>query len=140
MNLRFQYDCLNIDFNYVTETLKSVGMGYFNEEIHKKAFENSYTVLFIFDNEKIIGFGRAISDGAYQGGIYDVAVIPEYQGKGIGKLIVENILKTIPQCNVILYAAPGKEVFYEKLGFKRMKTGMALFLSEEKMKEKGFIE
>ncbi|WP_017415219.1 GNAT family N-acetyltransferase [Clostridium tunisiense] len=140
MNLRIQYDCLGIDFQQITDTLKAVGMGYFDAETHRKAFENSYTVVFVFDNEKLIGFGRAISDGAYQAGIYDIAVISEYQGKGIGKVVVDNILKTIPQCNVILYAAPGKDAFYEKLGFKRMKTGMALFLNSERMQEKGFIE
>lgn len=140
MELKVQYDCSNIDFQYITDTLKTVGMGYFDAITHKKAFENSYTVVFIFDNEKLIGFGRAISDGAYQAGIYDVAVIPEYQGKGIGKIIVDTILKTIPQCNVILYAAPGKDAFYEKLGFRRMKTGMALFLNSERMQEKGFTD
>lgn len=140
MELKVQYDCSNIDFQYITDTLKVVGMGYFDAITHKKAFENSYTVVFIFDNEKLIGFGRAISDGAYQAGIYDVAVIPEYQGKGIGKIIVDSILKTIPQCNVILYAAPGKDAFYEKLGFRRMKTGMALFLNSERMQEKGFTD
>lgn len=140
MELKVQYDCSNIDFQYITDTLKAVGMGCFDAITHKKAFENSYTVVFIFDNEKLIGFGRAISDGAYQAGIYDVAVIPEYQGKGIGKIIVDSILKTIPQCNVILYAAPGKDAFYEKLGFRRMKTGMALFLNSERMQEKGFTD
>lgn len=140
MELKVQYDCSNIDFQYIADTLKTVGMGYFDAITHKKAFENSYTVVFIFDRDKLIGFGRAISDGVYQAGIYDVAVIPEYQGKGIGKIIVERILKTIPQCNVILYAAPGKDAFYEKLGFRRMKTGMALFLNSERMQEKGFTD
>ena len=35
----------------------------------------------------LIGFGRAISDGEYQGAIYDVAVLPENQGKGVGRVI-----------------------------------------------------
>jgi hypothetical protein len=33
----------------------------------------------------------------------------------------------LPGCNVILYASPGKEDFYRKLGLRRMKTGMARF-------------
>ena len=40
----------------------------------------------------------------------------------------------------MLYASPGKEKFYEKLNFRKMKTGMALFLNTEKMQMKGFIE
>lgn len=140
MNIRIQYDCVNIDWDCVAETLKKVGMAYFEGEVHKKAFENSHTVVFVFDDNTMIGFGRAISDGAYQAAIYDVAILPEYQGKGIGRRIVDNIVKRLPQCNFILYASPGKETFYEKLNFRKMKTGMALFLNAEGMQERGFTE
>jgi GNAT superfamily N-acetyltransferase len=140
MNLRIQYNCVGIDWEFVSNTLKNVGMAYYEGEIHKKAFENSHTVVFVFDEDKLIGFGRAISDGAYQAAIYDVAVLPKYQGEKIGSTIVSSIVERIPHCNFILYAAPGKEVFYEKLNFKKMKTGMALFLKPEKMKENGFTE
>ncbi len=140
MDFRIQYDCLNIDWNYVSETLERVGMAYFEGEIHKKAFENSYAVVFVFDDDTLVGFGRAISDGVYQAAIYDIAVLPEYQGKGIGRIVIDNITKNLPQCNFILYASPGKEVFYEKMNFKKMKTGMALFLNQKNMQEKGFTE
>lgn len=140
MNLRIQYDCVNIDWNDVSEILRTVGMAYFDGAVHKKAFENSQMVVFAFDEEKLIGFGRAISDRAYQAAIYDIAVLPEYQGKRVGATLVNCIVKGIPQCNFILYAAPGKEAFYEKLNFRKMKTGMALFLEAEKMQIKGFTE
>ncbi|MHC1683082.1 MAG: GNAT family N-acetyltransferase [Clostridiaceae bacterium] len=138
MKLTIQYNCLNINWNYVSETLKKVGMAYFEDEVHKKAFENSHTVVFVFDEDKLIGFGRAISDGVYQAAIYDVAVLPEYQGKNIGSIIINAILECIPQCSFILYASPGKEIFYEKLNFRKMKTGMALFRNAEKMQSRGF--
>jgi ribosomal protein S18 acetylase RimI-like enzyme len=140
MNLRIQYNCIDIDWDLVSDILKNVGMAYFEGEVHKKAFENSYTVVFVFDEDKLIGFGRAISDGAYQAAIYDIAILPQYQGKNIGSIIVRSIVKCSPQCNFILYAAPGKEAFYEKLDFRKMKTGMAMFLDSEKMQEKGFTE
>jgi ribosomal protein S18 acetylase RimI-like enzyme len=140
MNLRIQFDCANIDWNSVSQTLKTVGMAYFEGVVHKKAFENSQTVVFAFDEDRLIGFGRAISDGAYQAAIYDIAVLPEYQGKKIGATIVNSIVKASPQCNFILYAAPGKETFYKKMNFRRMKTGMALFLNAESMKSKGFTD
>jgi ribosomal protein S18 acetylase RimI-like enzyme len=138
--LKIQRNCLNIDWHQVSEILKEVNMASYEENVHKTAFENSHTVIFVYDDEKLIGFGRAISDGVHQAAIYDVAVLPEYQGNKIGKEIVENILNSIPQCNFILYASPGKESFYEKLNFKKMKTGMALFRYPEMMQEKGFTE
>ncbi|AHF07581.1 GNAT family N-acetyltransferase [Desulfitobacterium metallireducens] len=140
MNLRIQQDCSNIDWEWVRATLKRVNMAYFNAEIHKKAFENSYAVVFIFDEDKLIGLGRALSDGAYQATLYDIAVLPEFQGQGIGRLLVENLLARLPKCNVILYAAVGKEEFYQKLGFKRLKTGMGMFLNQKLMQQKGFTE
>lgn len=140
MNIRIQKDCSNIDWKLVTETLKRVNMGYFDAETHQKAFENSYGVIFLFDEDKLIGFGRALSDGAYQAAIYDIAVVPKYQVQGLGRLIVENLLARLPQCNVILYAAVGKEGFYQKLGFKRLKTGMGMFQNPALMQQKGLTE
>jgi ribosomal protein S18 acetylase RimI-like enzyme len=113
-------------------------MGYHEPSLHRKAFENSYVTVFLYQGNHLIGFGRAISDGAYQAAIYDVAVNPDYQRKGLGSTIIETILTRLPQCNIILYASPGKETFYIKHEFKRMKTGMARFTNAENMREKGF--
>jgi hypothetical protein len=40
---------------------------------------------------------------------------------------------------IILYAAPGKEPFYRKLGFKRMNTAMAIFENQDGALERGYI-
>ena len=45
-----------------------------------------------------------------------------------------------PQIFILLYASTGKEQFYKKERFKKMKTGMALFVNAENMKDKGFTE
>jgi len=140
MNLRLQFDTKNINWNLIVDILQEVGMAYHTSEIHERAFNNSYTVVFVFDEDILVGFGRAISDGEYQAALYDIAVLPSYQGKGIGKIIIQAIVKNTPNCNFILYASSGKEKFYEKENFKRMKTGMALFINGKKMKDKGFTE
>ncbi len=140
MNLKFKFGCENIDWNKVSEILKTVGMAYYEGELHRKAFENSYVVVFVFDEDRLIGLGRALSDGAYQAALYDIAVLPEYQGNNIGTEIMNRILKKVQQFNVILYASPGKEIFYKKLKFRMLKTGMALFTNPVKMKEREIIE
>jgi len=140
MDLRIQKDCKDVDWKTVSETLKIVDMGYHEPDTHKKAFEASYTTIFVYDTDRLIGFGRAISDGVYQAAVYDCAVNPEYQGKGIGKLIIQKIMQQVSNCTVVLYASPGKEGFYQKYGFRKMKTGMALFTKPEKMKNLGFTE
>jgi predicted N-acetyltransferase YhbS len=63
-----------------------------------------------------------------------------FQGKGIGTTIMKTILPRISHCNVILYASPGKEGFYQTHGFRKMKTGMAHFKKGVAMKERGFTE
>jgi ribosomal protein S18 acetylase RimI-like enzyme len=140
MKLIVQQNCSDIDWNLVPKILELVGMGFHEPSAHRKAFENSSSVIFVFDGSKLIGFGRAISDNAYQAAIYDVAVLPDYQRKGIGKLIVDAIVQSLPEFNFILYASPGKEKFYEKLNFRKLKTGMGLFINAERMKSKGMIE
>lgn len=140
MNITIQKNCSNIDWNIVPEILKTVGMGYHEASVHQRAFENSRIVIFIYDGNKLVGFGRAISDGVIQGAIYDVAVLPDYQRKGIGRIIIEAIVTSLPQCNFILYASAGKEKFYEKLNFRKMKTAMGLFMNAESMQSRGMIE
>lgn len=139
MNLKIQNTTDNIDWNLIPELLKKVGMGYTTADIHKTAFENSFIVCFVFDDNKLIGFGRSISDGVRQAAIYDVAIEPTYQGKGIGKQILKNIMDATPNCTFVLYAALGKEEFYKKIGFKVMKTGMILFNDSSKMNDSNWV-
>ena len=140
MKVDFKQDCIGVDWKTVSETLKCVGMAYYEPDVHRKAFEASHTTVFVYHAGRFIGFGRAISDCVYQAAIYDCAVLPEFQGKGIGKIIMNKILSQLSHCNVILYASPGKEGFYRTHGFRKMKTGMAHFKKSESMRERGFTE
>ena len=140
MDITVKDDCAGVNWQTVAETLKSVGMAYHAPEKHRQAFEGSYAKVFLYKADRLVGFGRAISDGAYQAALYDFAVAVEYQGKGLGKIIMESLLAKLPDCNVILYASPGKEGFYEKQSFRKMKTGMAKFINSQSMKKRGFTE
>ena len=60
MNINTKYDCSDIDWQVVSDTLKSVGMAYDEPEKHERAFEASHTRVFLYDSETLIGFGRAI--------------------------------------------------------------------------------
>ncbi len=144
--LTAEYGCEGADWNEVAATLERVGMAHYAPKAHRRAFEASHSVVFVRETDGgegtggLAGFGRAISDGVYQAALYDIAVVPEMQGRGVGRLIVERLLDRLPGCNVILYAAPGKEGFYRRLGFRRMNTGMALFTRPRTMAEKGFTD
>ena len=120
--------------------LGEVGMAVHAPEIHQKAFENSYGVVFLFEDDKLIGMGRSVSDGAYEASLYDIAVLPSRQGEALGRCIVETLMEELDGLNVILFASPGKQGFYHKFGFKDLKTGVIRFVNEGEMREIGFID
>lgn len=115
-------------------------MAYHLPEKFKRAFEACHTTVFIYSDNRRIGFGRAIYEGEYQTAIDDCAVWLEYQGRGIGSLIVQNILKQVPGYNIILYTSPGKEGFYQNHAFRRTKTGLALFTESAAKRDNGFTK
>jgi len=137
--LNIQENCEDIDWMEVRHCLRTVDMAYRDPELHRQAFNNSYAVVFLREGKRLIGFGRAISDGAYQAAVYDVAVLPPYQRQGLGTLIMERLLVRLADCNVILYANPGREDFYLKLGFRPLLTGMGKFLKPAVLKARGLI-
>jgi hypothetical protein len=74
MKLRFQHDCSGIDWETIPAILETVGMSFHDSDIHRRTFLASSAVVFVFDDQQLVGFGRAISDGFIQAAIYDVAV------------------------------------------------------------------
>ncbi|MBT4077715.1 MAG: GNAT family N-acetyltransferase [Gammaproteobacteria bacterium] len=86
----------------------------------EQAVKNSFSVISVYENNQLIGFGRIVSDGVVYATIYDVIVSPNWQKQGIGSTIVR---KLVSQCefndirSIHLFAAKGAENFYKNLGF-----------------------
>lgn len=140
MNYTIQENGEGVVWEQVSELLKTAGLGSHAPETHEEAFNASHTTIFIYEADKLIGVGRALSDGQYQAAVYDCAVHPDYQGRGLGSKILDLIAARLSHCNIILYTSPGKEGFYLKHGFRMMKTGMALFIDVKSKEKRGFIE
>ena len=112
-----------IDWTRVCEIFALVKWSKRIESEIKSAFDKSTFTCFAFDNDVIIGFGRTYDDGKYYATICDVAIDPKYQGTGIGTEIMTSLKNRIKGYQIVtLTAAPGKEGFYEKLGWKKQKT------------------
>lgn len=124
------------EFNYLTN---SVGWGIREKNIIEEALKNTLYSLCIYDNDKLIGYGRIIGDKTIFLYIQDIMVIPEYQSKHIGTGIMNNLLNQInqykkinPDIRTYLGASKGKESFYEKFGFisrpnEELGSGMILY-------------
>lgn len=105
------------------------------------SFGNSRYVCLAYDGERLAGAGRALADGVDCSYICDVAVHPQYQGQGLGKEIILRLRElSAGHRKIILYASPGKEGFYAALGFRRMRTAMAIFRNPESAQAGGLIE
>lgn len=112
-----------------TELYKSVGWEPISLENAQIALENSVYTITIYEGEEAIAFGRIIGDKIRFLYVCDIMVKPRFQGHGIGRIIMENIIKKIdeikqiePQVTTYLGAVSGKEGFYEKFGFKTRKA------------------
>ncbi len=124
------------EFNYLTN---SVGWGIRENNIVEEALKNTLYSLCVYDDNKLIGYGRIIGDKTIFLYIQDIMVIPEYQHKHIGTGIMENLLTKIneykkinPNIRTYLGASKGKESFYEKFGFisrpnEELGSGMILY-------------
>lgn len=132
--------CKDIDFSQVCEILQFYGLSNFDIDTQAKVFKNSYAVVFLLNEKKIIGVGRAISDGICQAALYNIAVRDEYRGNGLGKVIVDQLLKQVDGCNVILYTHPKHIGLYEHWGFSKLNTAYARYTDEEHYRSEGFIE
>jgi predicted N-acetyltransferase YhbS len=138
--LKFVHTTDDVDFVELAELLRQTGLADFDADVRQKAFEGSDVVLFVYCGTRLVGCGRALSDGAYEAALYDVSVAPDFQGQGLGRHIVESILSQLEGQNVIFFASVGKEPFYEKLGCAHMKTGMARFARPQRMRARGYID
>ena len=105
------------------------------------AFDHSMFKFLVYDDGALVGAGRALADGVDCAYICDVAVLPSHQGTGLGRQIVSRLVEASRgHRKIILYAEPGKEGFYRKFGFLRMKTAMAIFQDRKRAIETGLVD
>jgi ribosomal protein S18 acetylase RimI-like enzyme len=71
--------------------------------------------------ETLVGLARATSDHAFNATIWDVIVDPEYQGQGLGRALVEQVVRALLRReigNVTLFADARVVEFYRQMGFE----------------------
>ena len=84
------------------------------------AISNSYLTISAYYKQRLVGFGRLVSDGIIHAMIYEMIIHPEYQFKGIGSEILKMLVNKCEENNIRdiqLFCAKSKRVFYEKHGF-----------------------
>lgn len=131
------------DQSQLTELYRAAALGNRSPEEIINAFRNSQYAVFALHHGRLVGAGRAFGDEVDCAVICDLAVNPEFQGSGLGGQLLEALKQKVRHhLRIILYANPGKESFYRKRGFRKMKTAMmsSFILPDELGRETGFIE
>ena len=76
----------------------------------------------IRDEDKLIGFGRAINDGIYRALIDDIIIDEKYREQGLGGLIIKNLKEQLKEVEeIFLNTDEHLEDFYKKYGFEKVK-------------------
>ncbi len=122
MNLTIKHNELSAEeFIILWETVWGDGPSL---EQTRLAMENTLFRVSVFDGNKIVAMARMIGDKGLDYYIKDVVVRPEYQGRGIGRMLIDELMKYIndngvrgTEIFVELCAMPDKIPFYEKFGF-----------------------
>lgn len=119
---------------------KSVGWEKLSDQQATRGVKNTTFVVTARDDGRAVGMGRVLFDYGYTAYIGDIIIRPDYQRKGIGKRIVEQLIQTVLDAAdagdylmFILGAAKGKEAFYKQFGFVErpndsVGAGMTLYL------------
>lgn len=119
---------------------ESVGMPKYKREDVELALAHTLFSVVIWEGQRPVGMGRVIGDGRVAFFIKDVATVPDRQGKGIGTLVMEQLMAYIRDVGaenayVGLMALKGKENFYKKFGFhvrpfQNEGSGMTQYLND----------
>lgn len=140
MALEWKHVTDGVDWEELSALYRTAPLGEKSAEHLRKVFSNSMFTSFVYEDTKLVAAGRALADGCDCSYICDIAVLPSHQGTGLGKQVVSHLVEASRgHKKIILYAVPGKEPFYRKFGFLRMKTAMAIFENQQQQLERGYL-
>ena len=97
--------------------VNQIWQGDYNMERTQTALSKTLNIT-AYDNERLVGCLRILTDGYFFGTITELLVLPEYQKQGVGSRLLELAKENTP---TMLYfgAQPGIEAFYEKNSCQR---------------------
>ena len=121
MIIDYKHDISVEDYNLLR---KSVGWTKVDDNQAQAGINNSSYLVTAVHMNKTIGLSRVVSDGGYIAIIEDVIVLPDYQGIGVGKCLLQKVmeffngnLKEGEAVFINLMSEKGKESFYKQFGF-----------------------
>lgn len=114
------------DYEQVKGLLEVVGWGFrtTDESRLRRMIDFADRTVGAFEEERLVGFARALCDEAFNGFISTVCVHPDYRRRGIGSELVSQLIEDSPEITWVLRAAEGSLAFWEKQGFAPSRAAM----------------
>ena len=129
-----------VDWSELSELYRKAPLGNKSPERLETVFTNSMFRRFGYEDGVLVAAGRALADGLDCSYICDVAILPSHQGRGLGDALIAQLVElSRGHAKIILYSVPGREGFYARYGFRRMKTAMAVFQDQDKAAAQGYL-
>ncbi len=140
MDHSWVYDDSAVDWDELSQLYRKAPLGEKSPKDLETVFGNSRFKCFVYAEGELVGVGRALADGLDCSYLADVAVHPDFQGRGLGKAIIAKLVELSDgHKKILLYANPGTESFYRTLGFYRMNTAMAIWRNQKQAVSDGLI-
>lgn len=93
----------------------------------QKMLDHASIILTAWDNERLVGIARALTDFSYCCYLSDLAVDKDYQKSGIGKELIDRIKEIIgEEVALILLSAPNAMEYYPKVSFEKIDNGFII--------------
>ena len=95
------------------------------------SLDNSQLTLGVWDDDRLIGFCRVVTDDIFRAVIDDVVVDADYRGLGIATTMLDKLLKRLQHIEIVMLdCAPNLCGFYARLGFQ-VKPDTSMLLRRE---------
>lgn len=125
--IEYRQSCEGITAQALQDLFRAADLGGRVGDKILRSFKNSGIVCFAFTEDRLIGACRAITDSEYHAFVYDVAVHPDFQGRGVGKSLMTRLLSQVSVWRVMLVADGEVQGFYRQFGFAPHSDVMATF-------------
>ena len=85
----------------------------------RRMLTGSPVVVSLWRGKRLVGFGRASSDGIHRAVLWDIVVAGDLQGRGLGRQVVEALLDSprLRRVERVYLMTPHRAGFYQQLGF-----------------------
>lgn len=126
MPLYIQNHLEDVDWERLAQVYGLAFGGVQTAVIIEKVFRRSYATRIALLDGQIVGGVYAFSDGELDASIHGLCVHPDFQGRGIGRALMESILEEFgSHMALLLTAEAAHQPIYRKFGFRPLKTAMA---------------